>query len=204
MKHKENHEEDFVQDISLPEIKDKVLIDHPQDLEMVKRLKRTTNARLGVGRAGDRFKTETLLNSAPITPLRRMPSGQISTRRSSMRWASTRCRRSCRTRKNTFAGRIAAASFPQRPWRPSSGTASIIDVQLVVADGLSGFAINANLRDIYAIMMDGFAEKGYRVGTPIFVRYSRVATMDKISEASVPRSRSSSSASVRALRRARA
>lgn len=56
-------------------------------------------------------------------------------------------------------------------------------MQLVVADGLSGFAINANLRDIYAIMMDGFAEKGYRVGTPIFVRYSRVATMDKISEA---------------------
>ena len=57
------------------------------------------------------------------------------------------------------------------------------DVQLVVADGLSGFAINANLRDMYAIMMDGFEEKGYKVGTPIFVRYSRVATMDKISDA---------------------
>ena len=57
------------------------------------------------------------------------------------------------------------------------------DVQLIVADGLSGFAINANLKDMYAIMMDGFREKDYRVGTPIFVRYSRVATMDKISQA---------------------
>ena len=53
--------EEFVPDISLPEIKDKVLIDNPKSLELVKRLKKTTNARLGVGRAGDRFKTETLL-----------------------------------------------------------------------------------------------------------------------------------------------
>jgi ethanolamine ammonia-lyase small subunit len=36
---------------------------------------------------------------------------------------------------------------------------------------------------MYAIMMDGFREKKYKVGTPIFVRYSRVATMDRISEA---------------------
>ena len=56
-------------------------------------------------------------------------------------------------------------------------------MQIIVADGLSGFAINANLKDMYAIMMDGFREKKYKVGTPIFVRYSRVATMDRISEA---------------------
>ncbi|MBR1697963.1 MAG: ethanolamine ammonia-lyase light chain EutC, partial [Anaerovibrio sp.] len=53
--------EEFVPDVSLPEVKDKVLIDNPKSLELVKRLKKTTNARLGVGRAGDRFKTETLL-----------------------------------------------------------------------------------------------------------------------------------------------
>ena len=52
---------DFVPDVSLPEVKDKVLVDHPRNLEMIRRLKQTTNARLGIGRAGDRFKTETLL-----------------------------------------------------------------------------------------------------------------------------------------------
>ena len=38
-----------------------MLVDHPRNLEMIRRLKQTTNARLGIGRAGDRFKTETLL-----------------------------------------------------------------------------------------------------------------------------------------------
>mgnify|MGYP002626987779 CR=1 FL=1 len=53
--------EDFVADVSRKEVKDKILIDLPYSLELLKRLKKTTNARLGIGRAGDRFKTETLL-----------------------------------------------------------------------------------------------------------------------------------------------
>ena len=57
----QTQEQDFVRDISDPAIKAKVLIDHPVSREMVRRLKATTNARLGIGRAGDRFKTETLL-----------------------------------------------------------------------------------------------------------------------------------------------
>ena len=56
-----NATDGFVRDISLPEVKERVLIEHPQSLAMIKRLKKTTNARLGVGRAGDRYKTETLL-----------------------------------------------------------------------------------------------------------------------------------------------
>lgn len=57
------------------------------------------------------------------------------------------------------------------------------DVQIIAGDGLSATAINANLNDIYSIILDGLIAKGYKVGTPIFVKYSRVATMDKISEA---------------------
>ena len=34
-----NETEGFVSDISLPEVKERVLIDHPQSLAMVKRLK---------------------------------------------------------------------------------------------------------------------------------------------------------------------
>jgi ethanolamine ammonia-lyase small subunit len=57
------------------------------------------------------------------------------------------------------------------------------DVQIVVADGLSSHAINANIKDIYPIIVDGALANGYKIGTPIFVKYGRVATMDKISEA---------------------
>ena len=56
-------------------------------------------------------------------------------------------------------------------------------VQIIAADGLSSPAIDVNLKDIYGILIDGLKHKGIKVGTPIFVRYGRVATMDYISEA---------------------
>ncbi|WP_279285479.1 ethanolamine ammonia-lyase subunit EutC [Clostridium sp. C8-1-8] len=57
-----------------------------------------------------------------------------------------------------------------------------VDVQIIAGDGLSSPAINTNLKEIYPMIVDGVKAKGYRLGTPIFVKYARVATMDKISE----------------------
>lgn len=56
-------------------------------------------------------------------------------------------------------------------------------VQIIAVDGLSSPAIDVNLKDIYGILIDGLIHKEISVGTPIFVRYGRVATMDYISEA---------------------
>ena len=179
-----NETEAFVSDISLPEVKERVLVEHPHSLAMIKRLKKTTNARLGVGRAGDRYRTETLLKfradhaiaqdavwtDIDETLIDEMGFYKVQTL---VQNKEEYVRRPDRGR--LFSVETMAAIKRDCIHNP--------DVQLVIADGLSGFAINANLKDIYAIMMDGFQEKGYRVGTPIFVRYSRVATMDKISEA---------------------
>lgn len=179
-----NETEEFVSDISLPEVKERVLVEHPHSLAMIKRLKKTTNARLGVGRAGDRYRTETLLKfradhaiaqdavwtDIDETLIDEMGFYKVQTL---VQNKEEYVRRPDRGR--LFSAETMAAIKRDCIHNP--------DVQLVIADGLSGFAINANLKDIYAIMMDGFQEKGYRVGTPIFVRYSRVATMDKISEA---------------------
>ncbi|MDF2613452.1 MAG: eutC [Clostridia bacterium] len=55
-------------------------------------------------------------------------------------------------------------------------------VQIIAADGLSSPAIDTNLKDIFGILMDGFKHRGISVGTPLFIRYGRVATMDYISE----------------------
>ena len=181
---REKEEAGFVRDISQPEIKDKVLIAKPQSLEMVKRLKKSTNARLGVGRAGDRYKTETLLKfradhaiaqDAVWTDIDETLIDEMGFYK-----VQTLVQDKEEYVRRPDRGRVFSSETMEAMKRDCIHDP---DVQIVVADGLSGFAINANLKDIYAIMMDGFAEKGYRVGTPIFVRYSRVATMDKISEA---------------------
>jgi len=62
-----------------------------------------------------------------------------------------------------------------------------VDVQIIAGDGLSSPAITANLSDIYPMLIDGLKEKSYTVGNPIFVKYARVAAMDRISEALNPR-----------------
>lgn len=176
--------DDMVRDVSDPALKDKVLVDSPASLEIVERLKKSTNARLGIGRAGDRFKTETLLKfradhaiaqDAVWTEIDESIVDELGFYK-----VQTLVRDKEEYVRRPDHGRVFSAETMAAIERDCIHNP---DVQIIVADGLSGFAINANLRDMYAILMDGYAAKGYTVGTPIFVRYSRVATMDKISEA---------------------
>lgn len=59
-------------------------------------------------------------------------------------------------------------------------------VQVVVSDGLSANAIDANLRDVYPSLMDSLRSHGLTAGTPFFVRGGRVAVMDHIGEVLQP------------------
>jgi ethanolamine ammonia-lyase small subunit len=55
-------------------------------------------------------------------------------------------------------------------------------VQIVVSDGLSANAIDANLRDVFPALLDSLRAYGLQWGTPFFVRGGRVACMDHIGE----------------------
>ncbi|MFC5402909.1 ethanolamine ammonia-lyase subunit EutC [Cohnella soli] len=55
-------------------------------------------------------------------------------------------------------------------------------VQIVVSDGLSANAIDANLADVYPSLLDSLDTYGLAAGTPFFVRGGRVAVMDAIGE----------------------
>jgi ethanolamine ammonia-lyase small subunit len=55
-------------------------------------------------------------------------------------------------------------------------------IQVIVADGLSSKAIEANIPNLLPAMVQGLESNGIQVGTLIFVRYSRVGIMDIIGE----------------------
>lgn len=55
-------------------------------------------------------------------------------------------------------------------------------VQIVVSDGLSASAVDANLRDVLPSLMDSLKSYGLTWGTPFFVKGGRVASMDHIGE----------------------
>lgn len=165
-------------------IERQVLVDHPQDETMCRSLMKETIARICVGRAGDRMRTATYLrlradhsvamdavwSHVDETLVDALGFYKVQTLVRDKEEYVTRPDLGRQFSKETLDA--LAKDCLQKP-----------DVQIVVADGLSAFAIQDHLRDVYAVLYDGLTAQHYRVGTPIFVRYGRVATMDKISEA---------------------
>lgn len=175
---------DIIRDISEMDLSQSITVDNPENLELCKRLKATTLARICVGRAGSRYKTETALrfradhavamdavwSSVDENIIDELQFFKVQTIVKNKEEYVTRPDRGRRFDERTLEG--IKENCIKDP-----------DVQIVVADGLSAPAINENIRDIYPILQEGLEAKGYKIGTPIFVRYGRVATMDRISEA---------------------
>ena len=55
-------------------------------------------------------------------------------------------------------------------------------VQIVIVDGLSSSAIEANVADVLPALTQGLAAAGIKVGTPFYVKYGRVGVQDEIGQ----------------------
>ncbi|MGB9791848.1 MAG: ethanolamine ammonia-lyase subunit EutC [Thermacetogeniaceae bacterium] len=55
-------------------------------------------------------------------------------------------------------------------------------VQLIVADGLSSTAVEANVPELLPFLQESLKKKGIKLGTPVFVEFGRVGVMDHIGE----------------------
>lgn len=152
--------------------------------EVYERMKKSTNARICVGRSGTRYKTETLLKLRADHAV-------------AMDAVWSYVDEDIINKLNFLKVQTMVKDKEQYIQRPDLGrefseeTIKYIkkncidnpDVQIIAGDGLSSPAITVNLEDIYYIIINGLKVKKYKIGTPIFVKYARVATMDKISEA---------------------
>lgn len=175
---------DSIPDICAPARKAEVLVDNPRSRAFCERLRQTTNARICIGHAGDRFKTETLLqfradHAIAMDAVWSTVDEALIDRLGFFKVQTLVHDKEEYIRRPDLGRMFSAETIRQI----KENCIMCPDVQIIAADGLSSYAINANLEDIYGILYDGLTAKGYKVGTPIFVQYSRVATEDKISEA---------------------
>jgi ethanolamine ammonia-lyase small subunit len=53
-------------------------------------------------------------------------------------------------------------------------------VQIIIVDGLSSTAIEANIADTVPALVQGLKAEGLTVGTPFFIKYGRVGVMDQV------------------------
>ncbi len=171
-------------DLAEIDIQKQLLVPNPKNREFYMRMKEATPARIGVWRCGTRPLTETLLRfRADHAIAQDAVMGEVSSdfaERYGMVFTKTKCRDKDEFLTRPDLGRrLDEESLEAIRKKCEKGA----QVQIIVADGLSSKAVEANVPDLLPALRQGLERLGIkRLGTPIFVKYGRVAVMDVIGE----------------------
>lgn len=179
-----NNNDEEIRDITAKKIQDIFYVPEPHNRDQYLKLKQKTAARVGIWRSGPRYTTETLL---------RFRADHAIAQDAVFSYVDEDFLKEM----NLFTVKTKVEDKDEYITRPDLGrqfdeeNTRIIKekckakprVQIYVADGLSSTAIEANLRDILPAIMAGLKGYGIDYGTPFFVKYGRVGSMDAVSEA---------------------
>lgn len=171
-------------DPTLNELRYKPRVTNPKDAEGLRALIASTTARIGVGRAGPRYSTASLLlfqGDHAVTQdalyrdvdqklLDELGTFTVQTRITGGKQEFL-LRPDLGRQLNDEAKRLIAERCTKRP-----------GLQVVVGDGLSAAAIEANVRQMFPILKQGAQSAGLTFGTPFFIQYCRVGVMNDIGE----------------------
>ena len=171
------------EDVSAMDLRKLYLTEDPKKGEEYRKLKSRTPARLGMGRAGPRYKTLTQLRfradhaAAQDAVFSQIPEDFAG--KNGLVPVSTRCKDKEEYLTRPDLGRCFDKKHQEiiKKAVPTPPT-----VQIVVGDGLSSAAIQANALDCLAAIQDGLRGKGIQMGQPLFVRYCRVGAGDAIGD----------------------
>ena len=161
-----------------PRVKD------PKDAQGLKALMASTTARIGVGRAGPRYSTAELLlfqgdHAVTQDALYRdvdqklLDEFKLFTVQTKITGGKQEylLRPDLGRLLNDDAKRLINEKCQKN-----------VNIQLVVGDGLSAAAVEANLRQIFPVIRQGAQTANLTFGTPFFIKYARVGVMNDVGE----------------------
>lgn len=154
-----------------------------QDPEALLRMKRKTTARIGVGKAGARLNTQTMLTLRADHAQAR-DAVFVDVDRQILDSLGLFTVQTCCEDKNTYVTRPDLGRKLNDEAIKTLKEKCIMnpDVQIYAADGLSSTAIQVNLPKILPVLMDALKSKGLKVGTPFFLRFGRVGSQEHVAE----------------------
>jgi ethanolamine ammonia-lyase small subunit len=170
-------------DPTTPEARMIPRVTNAKDPNGVRALMASTSSRIGVGRAGPRYRTATLLlfqgdHAVTQDALYRDVDQKLL------------------DEFNLFTVQTKVGNKQEYLLRPDLGRLlndeakrtinekcqKNVNVQVVVGDGLSAAAVEANLRQMFPVIRQGAQSAGLTFGTPFFVKYARVGIMNDIGD----------------------
>lgn len=177
------HREEEWEDITAPACRATPLVDHPEDPEALVRMMKRTTARIGVGRAGPRLKTRTLLTlRADHAQARDAVFAAVDPKL--LEQAGLFTVQSMCQDKDTYVTRpdLGRQLSPEAVETLRQRCIPNPDVQIYAADGLSSTAIEANLLKILPVITQSLQDMGLKVGTPFYLRFGRVGSQEHVAE----------------------
>lgn len=171
-------------DPTLSDLRYQPSVKNPKDPEALKALIASTSARLGVGRAGPRYTTRSLLlfqgdHAVTQDALYRdvdqklLDDLGLFTVQTKVTGGKQEylLRPDLGRQLNEDAKRILNEKCTKSP-----------NIQIVVGDGLSAAAVEANAREMFPVIMQGAKAANLTLGTPFFVKFCRVGVMNDIGD----------------------
>ncbi len=171
-------------DPTLSENRYKARVKNPKDANGLRALIDSTTARIGVGRAGPRYNTASLLlfqgdHAVTQDALYRdvdqklLDDFNLFTVETKITGGKQEylLRPDLGRLLNDDAKRIINEKCQKN-----------VNIQLAIGDGLSAAAIEANLRKIFPVIKQGVQNAGLTFGTPFFIKYARVGVMNDVGE----------------------
>lgn len=173
---------DLLPDITQIDLRKLYLVDAPHNGADFLALKARTPARLGAGRAGARYRTETLLRfradhaAAQDSVFSLVPEDFAKAHG----WIPVTTE--CRDKDEYLTRPDLGRRFDKANAKVVSEVCGGKRVLLVVGDGLSSAAIEANAPDCAQAITEGLKTYGIELGKTLFVRYCRVGASDHIGD----------------------
>lgn len=172
-----------VEDITKIDLREVIDVKNPKNRDELLKYKRKTPARVGIGRAGTRYTTATMLRfradhaSAQDAVFTDVSDEVLA--KNNLFTVQTRCnskdeyitRPDLGRRLSDEAVKVLKERCKQNP-----------TVQVYVSDGLSSTAVEANVENILPALLNGLKVYGIDTGTPFFLKYGRVAASDDVTE----------------------
>jgi ethanolamine ammonia-lyase small subunit len=161
------------------------MVARAKNAQALKTVMETTPARIGVGRAGTRPTTQAWLNFRLDHALAR---DAVNSQLSAEFLDGFVAQRELPVIQSLALSRDDYILFPLKGKRTTDSTiASLLqtlplnkDVQIVIADGLSARAVEANVPDLLSMLEHGFENENISCGRPVVVNFGRVAVADPI------------------------
>jgi ethanolamine ammonia-lyase small subunit len=171
-------------DPTLPEHRYKPRVKNAQNPDSLPALMASTTARIGVGRAGPHYNTFSLLlfqgdHAVTQDALYRDVDQKLL---DDLGLFTVQTKVTGGKQEYLLRPDLGRQLNNEAKKTISEKCAPSPNIQIVVGDGLSAAAVEANVREMFPVIMNGAKSAGLTVGTPFFIKFARVGVINDVGE----------------------